>query len=49
MEKGETYQALLLMRLDHKKLPKTLQVEGITSNDWKMSSQTYEWTPNLLK
>lgn len=49
MEKGETYQALLLMRLDHKKLPKTLQVEGITSNDWKMSSQTYEWTPNLFK
>lgn len=49
MDKGETYQALLLMRLDHKKLPKTLQVEGITSNDWKMSSQTYEWTPNLLK
>lgn len=49
MEKGEAYQALLLMRLDHKKLPKTLQVEGIASNDWKMSSQTYEWTPNLLK
>jgi len=48
-EKGETYQALLLMRLDHKKLPKTLQVEGIASNDWKMSSQTFEWTPNLFK
>jgi hypothetical protein len=49
MEKGESYQALLLMRLDHKKLPKALQVEGIASNDWKMSSQRFEWTPNILK
>lgn len=49
MERGENYQAMLLMRLDHKKLPKTLQVEGIASNDWKMSSQTYEWVPNLFK
>lgn len=49
MEKGEPYLAMLLMRLDHKKLPKTLQVEGIASNDWKMSSQKYEWSPNLFK
>lgn len=49
IEKGESYQALLLMRLDHKKLPKALQVEGIGSNDWKMSSQPFEWTPNILK
>jgi hypothetical protein len=49
MEKGESYQALLLMRLDHKKLPKALQVEGIASNDWKMISQRFEWTPNILK
>ena len=49
IEKGESYQALLLMRLDHKKLPKALQVEGIASNDWKMSSQIFQWTPNILK
>lgn len=49
LEKGETYQAVLLMRLDHKKLPKTLQVEGMTSNNWEMTSQRFEWSPNLFK
>ena len=49
IEKGESYQAFLLMRLDHKKLPKTLQVEGIATHDWKMSSQRFEWVPNILK
>jgi len=49
VEKGETYQAILLMRLDHKKLPKALQVEGWTSNDWKLTSQRYEWAPNIFK
>ena len=49
MEKSEQYQAVLLMRLDHKKLPKALQVEGVASNDWKLSSQRFEWTPNILK
>jgi hypothetical protein len=49
MEKDEQYTAALLMRLDHKKLPKALQVEGMGSNDWKMSSQRFEWTPNIFK
>ncbi len=49
VEKGEQYQAVLLMRLDHKKLPKALQVEGYASNDWKMSSQRFEWSPNIFK
>jgi hypothetical protein len=49
VEKDEQYTAVLLMRLDHKKLPKALQVEGIGSNDWKMSSQRFEWTPNIFK
>jgi len=49
VEKGEPYQAVLLMRLDHKKLPKALQVEGWTSNDWKLTSQRYEWVPNIFK
>lgn len=49
VEKGEVYQAVLLMRLDHKKLPKTLQVEGMTSNNWEMTSQRFEWSPNLFK
>lgn len=49
VEKGEPYQAVLLMRLDQKKLPKALQVEGMASNDWKMTSQRFEWSPNIFK
>lgn len=49
VEKGERYQAVLLMRLDQKKLPKALQIEGMTSSEWKISSQRFEWTPNLFK
>ncbi len=49
LEKGLTYRAILLMRLDHKKLPKSLQVDALGSNDWKMSSQRFEWSPSLLK
>ncbi len=49
IEKGEQYQAALLMRLDHKKLPKALQVDGYASKDWKMSSQRFEWSPNIFK
>jgi len=49
VEKGEPYLAILLMRLDHKKLPKALQVEGMASNDWKMTSQRFEWSPNIFK
>lgn len=49
VEKDEAYRAVLLMRLDHKKLPKALQIEAIGDSDWKMSSQRFMWTPNLLK
>lgn len=49
VEKGESYQAALLMRLDQKKLPKALQVESIGSGDWKMTSQRFEWSPSLFK
>lgn len=49
VEKGTVYKAALLMRLDHKKLPKALQVDALSSDEWKMLSQRYEWTPNLFK
>lgn len=49
IEKGEVYRAVLLMRLDQKKLPKALRVEGMTSSDWEMTSQRFEWSPNLLR
>ena len=49
VEKGLTYNAALLMRLDQKKLPKSLQVEAISSDGWQLSSQRFQWTPNLFK
>lgn len=49
VEKNEPYKAKLLMRLDYKKLPKALQVDVIGSDDWKISSQRFEWVPNLAK
>jgi hypothetical protein len=49
VEKGETYKAFLLMRLDYKKLPKTLQVDAIGSDSWKISSQRFEWAPSLFR
>ena len=49
VEKGEKYRAHLLMRLDHKKLPKALQMEGITSDDWQMVSPRFAWVPVLFK
>ena len=49
VEKGEVYKAVFLMRLDTKKLPKSLQGESISLDDWKLSSQRFEWTPNLFK
>jgi len=38
-----------LMRLDPKKLPKVLQGDAMGSDDWKMSSQRFEWVPSLFK
>jgi hypothetical protein len=49
IERGERYRAALLMRLDQKKLPKALQIEGMTSSEWKISSQRFEWVPHLFK
>ncbi len=49
IEKGEQYRARLLMRLDHKKLPKALQIEGVGSDDWELASQRFTWSPSLLK
>lgn len=49
VEKGLVYKAALLMRLDPHKLPKALQVDALSSDEWKMLSQRYEWSPNLFK
>lgn len=49
LDKGEAYKAFLLMRLDHKKLPRALLVDAMGSDDWRISSQRFEWVPNFLK
>lgn len=48
IEKGEPYQAALLMRLDESKLPKAIQVNAIGSEEWALTSQKYEWVPKEL-
>lgn len=43
VEKNETYNAALLVRLDQTKLPKAIQVDAISSEKWNLTSQKYEW------
>jgi hypothetical protein len=45
LAKGENYQALLRLRLDHTRLPKALQVEALSSEKWNLVSERYRWTP----
>ena len=49
VDKGVIYNAALLMRLDQKKLPKALQVEALSSEDWDLKSQKFQWSPVLQK
>jgi hypothetical protein len=49
VEKGENYKALLLIRLDQKKLPKAIQEESQNDTTWEMKSQLFEWVPTVLK
>ncbi len=43
LEKGEVYNAALLIRLDQTKLPKAIQVDTIASEKWNLTSQKFEW------
>lgn len=47
LKRDENYQTLLRMRLDQSKLPKPMQVDALSSDDWNMISQRYRWTPVL--
>jgi hypothetical protein len=47
LKKGESYHAALRIRLDQSKLPKPLQVEALSSEDWNMVSERYRWTPAI--
>lgn len=44
LEKGEVYNAALLIRLDQSKLPKAIQVDAIASEKWNIASEKFEWT-----
>jgi len=45
LKKGESYQAGLRVRLDQAKLPKPLQAEAASSEEWNMVSERFRWTP----
>ena len=45
--KGENYQAMLRLRLDHTRLPKALQMEALSSEKWNLISERYRWTPTF--
>lgn len=47
VKKGETYYAILRMRLDRSRLPKQLQVDPLGSEKWNLISERYRWTPVL--
>lgn len=49
VEKNEHYKALLLIRLDNKKLPQAMQEIDDDPETWEMKSQLYEWAPAILK
>lgn len=47
LQPDENYQAALRVRLDQSRLPKPIQVDAISSEQWYMVSQRYRWTPVL--
>jgi len=49
IESDEAYSATLNVTLDQDKLPKAIQVEAISSEDWNIVAETYEWIPEALK
>lgn len=49
IEKSERYKALLLIRLDNKKLPKAVHEIDDDPEAWEMKSQLFEWAPAILK
>lgn len=46
--KGEPYYAALRMRLDQSKLPKPMQVEALSSDEWSLVSERHRWLPELF-
>lgn len=48
IEHGDKYEATLEVKLDQSKLPKAIQVEAISSKDWSLVAETFEWLPKDL-
>ena len=46
VKKDEKYMAAARMRLDITQLPKPLQVNALTDNDWTLDSAWYRWVIN---
>lgn len=49
LSSDETYHAVVLLRLDYKKLPQDLYAEDKDSGQWKLTSQRYTWAPLFFK
>ncbi len=47
LKKGESYQAAIRVRLDQSRLPKALQAEAASSEDWTMASERMRWIPSF--
>jgi hypothetical protein len=47
LKKDKNYRARLMVKLDQSKLPKPLQVEAMSSENWKMVSERFMWTPTF--
>ncbi len=48
IERDEKYIATLNVKLDESKLPKVIQVEAISSEDWNLAAEAFEWKPKDL-
>lgn len=46
--RDESYYAVLRMRLDQSQLPKPVQVDALSSQDWSMVSERHRWVPELV-
>jgi hypothetical protein len=46
MKMEGNYMAVARMRLDIAQLPKPLQVNALTDNDWTLDSDWYRWVIN---
>lgn len=49
IEHDRPYEAAVLIRLDYRKLPSAIKFNQEKSSAWHLTSQRFEWKPNLIK